>query len=60
MALGMLQPEEEIEEKEERAKKDAFYGKERERETAGVGRGRGGLRRKAILCVLSRIKYNQL
>lgn len=56
----MPQPEEEIEEKEERAKKDAFYGKERERETAGVGRGRGGLRRKAILCVVSRIKYNQL
>lgn len=38
MALAMPQPEEEIEEKEERAKKDSFYGKERERETAGVGR----------------------
>lgn len=38
MALGMPQPEEEIEEKEERAKKESFYGKERERGTVGVGR----------------------
>lgn len=41
MALGMPQPEEEIEEKEERAKKDSFDGKERERGTAGVGREGG-------------------
>lgn len=51
VALGM--PARGRDRKEERAKKDYFYGKEGERETTGV-------RKRVILCVVNRTEYNQL
>lgn len=59
VALGM--PARGRDRKEERAKKEYFYGKERERETTGVRkRAERGLRRKGVLCVVNKTEYNQL
>lgn len=58
VALGM--PARGRDRKEERAKKDYLYGKERERETTGVRKRAEGTEKEAVLCGVIRTEYNQL